>query len=268
MMFVACSSDDDSKATSANGADLEKPSLPNSTADEDEPEVNAGGYDPSTGILTDGRDGQKYKTTKIGKQVWMAENLNYAYLQPTADRDTSSFCYDNDPANCKKYGRLYFWSAAMDSAGVLKNDGKGKGCGLGEICGYCGDRIDNIQGICPKGWHLPSDGEFYTLLRNVGSDEEDQSNNLQVSGWVNGVDRYGFSALPAGKYNNFIKNFDALGIIADFWASTDDCHNADRAHVLRIVTFVDDTGAYTGSSAASVLRSDNENGNSVRCIKD
>lgn len=105
-------------------------------------------HNPSTGILTDGRDGKKYKTIKIGEQVWMAENLNYAYLEPTAELDSSSFCYDNDPAMCKKYGRLYLWSAAMDSAGVLMNDGKGKGCGYGV---KCGDAQFPVQGICPSG---------------------------------------------------------------------------------------------------------------------
>ena len=67
------------------------------------------------GKLKDDRDGQTYRTVKIGDQWWMAENLNYAYLQPTETLDSSSFCYDNDPENCKQYGRLYLFSAAMDS---------------------------------------------------------------------------------------------------------------------------------------------------------
>ena len=54
----------------------------------------------------DARDGQIYKTVKIGNQVWMAQNLNYAYLQPTSELDSSSFCYEDSPENCKKYGRL------------------------------------------------------------------------------------------------------------------------------------------------------------------
>ena len=94
--------------------------------------VPEGYVDPSTvvtGTMTDSRDGQTYKTVKIGSQEWMAENLNYAYTAvpykyKDNTSDSTSWCYDNDPTNCAKYGRLYTWSAAMDSVGTWSANGK------------------------------------------------------------------------------------------------------------------------------------------------
>lgn len=88
------------------------------------------------GTMKDSRDGQTYKTVKIGNQVWMAENLNY--------KTGESKCYDNKESNCKKYGRLYTWDEALNA--------------------------------CPTGWHLPSKEEFGTLLATVGASSGDGSN--------------------------------------------------------------------------------------------
>ncbi len=124
------------------------------------------------GSLTDSRDGQTYRTVKIGGQVWMAENLNYAYtdvpyrfsneiLDRTYISDSTSWCYGDDPANCAKYGRLYTWAAAMDSVGEWSTNGKG--CGYGKECS-----ASPVRGVCPKGWHLPSQSEWEALFTAVG----------------------------------------------------------------------------------------------------
>ncbi len=97
------------------------------------------------GHFTDVRDGQTYRTVKIGKQIWMAENLNYYYDIGTA----RSMCA-NDRCN---YGRLYTWSAAMDSAAFFDDcDG----------CNTSKGR-DVIRGVCPAGWHLPDSTEWVAL---------------------------------------------------------------------------------------------------------
>ena len=77
---------------------------------------NGKSYDPQDsvcheerlfGFFEDSRDGQVYRTVQIGTQIWMAENLNYAYLQKTTTEDSSSFCYNDSTEYCEKYGRLY-----------------------------------------------------------------------------------------------------------------------------------------------------------------
>ena len=91
------------------------------------------------GSLTDDRDGQTYKTVKIGEQIWMAENLNYEEL--------NSYCYNDSAEYCAKYGRLYTWAAAMDSAGEWSNNGRA--CGLNMMT--CSPKYP-VRGICPEGW--------------------------------------------------------------------------------------------------------------------
>ncbi|MGM9984847.1 MAG: FISUMP domain-containing protein [Fibrobacter intestinalis] len=146
----------------------------------------------ASGKFQDSRDGQVYKTVTIGTQTWMAENLNYAYLQPTSEEDSSSFCYNDEPDSCAKYGRLYLWSAAMDSAGVF-GDG-GEGCGYDVTC----SAKEPVRGICPEGWHLPSDAEWETLFTAVGGVDLAGTKLKSKSGWYsgNGTDDYGFSCCP------------------------------------------------------------------------
>ncbi|WP_407448951.1 FISUMP domain-containing protein [Fibrobacter sp.] len=142
------------------------------------------------GVLKDSRDGKNYKTVKIGTQTWMAENLNFRYVQRTykgGPADTSSYCYDNSLDSCAKYGRLYVWSAATDSAGAFGTT----------------TPTNFIRGICPEGWHLPDTTEWKTLLKAVCSE------NTLVS--------FGFSILPGGygRYHTFYR----VGEDAYFWST-------------------------------------------------
>lgn len=115
----------------------------------------------SSGLLRDSRDGHVYQTVKIGDQVWMAENLNFnSNFLPKGASDSvmNSFCYNDESASCKKTGRLYLWSAAMDSAAIYSNDGAG--CGFYAEC----SAKDTIRGVCPEGWHFPSIAEWKNCL--------------------------------------------------------------------------------------------------------
>jgi len=141
------------------------------------------------GSFTDSRDKKTYKTVKIGEQVWMAENLNF-----NAD---GSKCYDNKPANCTKYGKLYNWAMAM----ALPDN--------------CNDRCDSTKyrSICPSGWHLPDTSEWNVLVNMAGGVDTAGKVLKTKSGWNkngNGGDKFGFSALPGG-YVNFDASSGKVG---------------------------------------------------------
>lgn len=146
--------------------------------------------------FTDSRDGQSYRTVSIGTQTWMAENLNFAYNHATA----KSFCYDDLPENCDKYGRLYNRAAAVDSAGIL---GSGEG-----------------QGVCPNGWRLPSVEDWEKLAAYIGISGAGIKLKTKT-GWNNGgngTDEFDFSAFPAGFREK--RKYKSEGYAATFWTVT------------------------------------------------
>ncbi len=223
------------------------------------------------GTMTDERDGQTYKTVKIGTQTWMAENLNYAYTgvpyryerdNEVYTSDSTSWCYNNVPANCTKYGRFYTWAAAMDSVGEWSTNDKG--CGFDVVC----SPTYPVRGVCPEGWHLPTVAEFKALFTAVGGTQDAKNevlwNNVgkmlkSISGWKssgNGTDAYAFSALPAGiKYND--RNFSFEGYLAYFWSSTE--YDSYNAYYMYLDSNDDDV--YLGNRYKNY-------GFSVRCVKD
>ena len=211
------------------------------------------------GTLTDDRDGQVYKTVKVGDQWWMAENLNYAYTVPTETLDSSSFCYNNDSAACDTLGRLYLWSAAMDSAALFSTGGKG--------CGYDVECFvnDNVRGVCPKGWHLPDSLEFENLASAVGGSFEASLMLKATTGWKykkgkkGGADIFGFAARPAGfLFDNGkdLTHFTSNDDDASFWSSAQ--FNSTKPLCMSLREDYDAVLIWAGCGSNA----------SVRCVKD
>jgi uncharacterized protein (TIGR02145 family) len=204
--------------------------------------------------MTDERDGQIYKIVKIGDQVWMAENLKFRYLGPTANEDSSSFCIDGDPANCDTYGRLYLWSAAMDSAGIIKGNAA-NGCGFASEC----IPSEPVRGVCPQGWHLPDTTEWIILFNAVGGSSTAGIKLKTTTGWRNdgnGTDDFGFSALPAG-YRTNNGAYNLKGDHTYFWNSTE----FNKFYVYY-------TGLYSSGDYAKWSVNTKSGGYSVRCLRD
>ena len=214
------------------------------------------------GEFTDSRDGQVYKTVAIGSQTWMAENLNYAYTGISYNYygftfDSTSWCYNNDPAYCDTCGRLYTWAAAMDSVGTWSTNGMG--CGYGKEC----SPIYPVRGICPKGWHLPSLSEWDALITAVG---DSSTAGRVLKSWMRwysvfdkGTDVYGFSALPAGHMATGMGagvDFYNKSYSVDFWSSTEIDGYAYYMYL------------HYKYSHVNLGKLSKENGHSVRCVKD
>ena len=242
--------------------------------------------DINYGEMTDSRDGQVYKTVKIGNQTWMAENLNYSDSVATPSLLERSWCYNNDPEHCKVGGRLYSWSAAIDSVTLANDPDSPQDCG--HLRGPQGDSTilslfwtcklpEKVQGICPEGWHLPDMDEWKTLLVEVGDSLVAGKMLKSKTGWLDweygtgyGEDKFGFSVIPAGTAASSFENdgektvevkiFGRAGINALFWTSTDiDSGEAGN------IGFINDSDAERSDGG---LAGNKLYGHSVRCIKD
>ncbi|PWJ53387.1 MULTISPECIES: fibrobacter succinogenes major paralogous domain-containing protein [unclassified Fibrobacter] len=205
---------------------------------------NSSSSGPAAGTLTYG--GQTYRTVVIGAQTWMAENLNYEYK--VNGSTYGNWCYNDSALYCERYGRLYTWAAAMDSATT--------GCGYGATCET---DAGAVQGICPDGWHLPSRAEWDTLIAFVGGEDVAGRRLRSISGWydnANGDDGYGFSALPSGiRHGN--GGFNNAGQNANFWSSSESSPDSSSQMYMY----------YTVRSAGLVDNAKNK-AFSVRCVKD
>jgi uncharacterized protein (TIGR02145 family) len=139
----------------------------------------------------------------------MAENLNF--------NASGSVCYGSDNANCAKYGRLYDWATVM---------------GFESTCNttLCASQIQSPRhrGICPAGWHVPSDADWDTLVKLLGGNREAGAKLKSTSGWNNrhdgssgnGTDDFGFSALPGGR-RWLGGDFRDAGRYGNWWSATE-----------------------------------------------
>ncbi len=215
-------------------------------------------YDAKNNTLTDYRDGQVYRTVTIGEQTWMAENLNFAYLVASDSLDSTSFCYNNDPSRCSKYGRLYIWSAAMDSAAIFSDDSKG--CGYGTRCFL----TSTVRGACPKDWHLSTQSEWFKLIALVGDESEAGRLLKSTEGWFidkEGTDAYEFSVLPAGRSSMGVASrvaYTERSSQAYFWTATE-CGSGNDAYGISF---------YSADIVMKNYSFFKYEGYSVRCVKD
>ena len=183
------------------------------------------------GSMTDSRDGQVYRTVEIGEQTWMAENLNFDPGQGGAGdaKYDWSWCYEDDTKKCAVTGRLYTWAAAIDSVKLATDADNPQNCGYEKTCSL----PDTVHGICPSGWHLPTEKEWEKLITNMGFSFNHEFANIAVSkvgkvlksktAWKDsgvygsgyGTDVYGFSALPGTKARNGFEMMYAV-----FWSAS------------------------------------------------
>jgi len=172
-----------------------------------------------------------YRTVVIGSQTWMAENLNCNV--------SGSKCYNNNESNCATYGRLYDWATAMNLPSSCNDNS-------------CSSQIGTKhQGICPDGWHIPSNADWNELIATAGGDLK------ATSGWSNGngEDTYGFSALPGGCGRSYGSSFVNGGIEGNWWSSSESNAYAIGGGMLYSFEFV-----YYSSNKHYLF--------SVRCLQD
>ncbi|WP_290763612.1 fibrobacter succinogenes major paralogous domain-containing protein [Fibrobacter sp. UBA4297] len=216
--------------------------------------------DIDNGTMTDSRDGKTYKTVKIGDQVWMAENLNFDPGRGGSGENEYewSWCHDNEPENCDVVGRLYTWAAAMDSVKLVNDADNPQDCGYGKECDLASRPATLVQGICDKGWHLPSRVEWNALFAAVGDELTAGKVLKSQTDWYNrnGADAFGFSALPAGRRGSDV-SYDEEGYSVYFWSSTEISSN----YAYRVYLEYD-----ADDAALSFFYKDY--GFSVRCLKD
>ena len=204
------------------------------------------------GTLIDSRDYKTYRIVTIGDQTWMAENLNY-YDEKNLSVKDNSWCFgklDNkDSSTCDVAGRLYTWAAAIDSVKFATDLVNPQECGYGKTCTLPA----KVRGICPVGWHLPSESEWHDLFFNNGIGTTAKALRFSFGWGGDGTDVFGFSALPTG-FRGVNGNYRDEGSYAGFWGSTES--STDQVYHLSVPGMAE---IKAGSKAVAL---------SVRCVQD
>lgn len=197
--------------------------------------------------MTDKRDSQDYKVITINDQTWMAENLRYGKKlaqveEPAKNKVIEKYCYKGKDENCELLGGLYSWDEMMQ---YNNSDNRSTG---------------NTQGVCPEGWHIPTDKEWARLTDYLGGELVAGSRMKNQVYWPGNVNQQltqsGFSALPAGSMDMTGQYYYA-GSLASFWSATKE---SSKQAWQRTITYRG-AGLYRTKSHISYRLS-------VRCIKD
>lgn len=221
LAFTAC---DDSTSASDNGGNGGTSS--NTACVEEAEPVNCPAIEYENEVY-DLRDCNHYKIQTFGTQTWMTENLNYN----SCEINGQNWCYGGDAANCQKYGRLYTWTAAM---GLDKSYQKN----------YANLPEGTVtKGLCPVGYHIPSDAETDILIAYLEENNNVADFNFQFGG-----------------KNNFA-GFADLDRTAYFWTADEDHSEFGGKENVRIWSYSETFGFGGGS----IFK---DSGLSIRCVKD
>ena len=162
------------------------------------------------GNFVDERDGNVYDMITIGDQTWMAVNLRYEGDIPLGNGNAEIAYRDypnGDANNVEIYGYLYNWTAAMNGASGSSDNPSG------------------VQGICPNGWHLPSNAEWIQLVENIGGED---NAGAQLAGNPNLWNYYEYDGCLVCSPQFGTSGFNAqpvddsgIGSYAYFWTATE-----------------------------------------------
>lgn len=189
------------------------------------------------GVTTVYHEGRIYNTVVIGNQCWFKENINAGtrisgILNMADNNILEKYCYLDNEANCDLYGGLYQWNEAMRYT-----------------------LTPGTQGICPLGWHIPTEAEYQSLAAAVNNDGNSLKSIGQGAGNGQGTNTSGFSALLAG-YRYTDGGYNTAGDLAYFWSSSE--QNSATAKELHLLNT--SSGIIFGNLSKVY-------GLSVRCIK-